>query len=266
MSSFITTKIKHKTHSQILLLIFAIISIQVISGEKEIDDFDDLEDEDDDEPEKEPIAKRQLNAVRDSIKHVFTPGIKFLTDSRIMKSMTNAITGKRVSTSPSSSTSTNSMNNFYRAFRTQLTKQSNAATQALIKQWQSLAKRLSNGRLAIGNLGAKLTNREESATKNTKADDVPPTVLPKEDKTATVVNSSIVPKAVKPKKKNTSLEPLYSMQQLPLGFPVMHPGYHPSSPMVGQPTGPLEQMVSGFLAPPPVYAVPQPGFAEWQAI
>jgi hypothetical protein len=217
--------------------------------------------------------------MRDSIKHVFSPGIKFLTDGRIRKSVTNAIAGSRVSASAATSSASNVVNNVYRALRTQWSKQSSAATQALIKQLQSLSKRLSNSRLAIGNLGAKLTNREESATKNTKADEAAPTALPKDDKTSSTLNSNAV-KAEKSNMKEKKVthqnpqhylgqqkfQPQMQLQQLPAGFPipVMHPGYHtPPQPLIGQPTGPMDPMVSGYLAPPAVYAVPQPQYSDW---
>lgn len=243
-----------------------ILSAQLISCDKEADEFDEFEDEDDDEPEKEPIAKRQMAAVRDTFKNVLTPSIKYLASGKMFKGMSSAIAGSRIGT-----TSSNAVNNFYKALRTQLTKQSSAATQAIIKQWQLLSKRLTNSRLAIGNLGAKLTNREESATKITKADEVNPTVLPKDDKTSSTVGSI---KAPKPKEKKQQQQPLQSyayqqgmqLQQLPAGFPVpvqplMHPGYHAMPP--AQATGPMDPMTGGYFAPPPVYAVPPATYSEW---
>lgn len=143
----------------------------------ELDEFDN-DDDDDDDKEKEPIAKRQLNAVRDSFKTIFGSSSKYVTNTRAIKALNALLSPKN----GGKVTAANVVNNLVSVLRTQLSKQSKVASATFAKQWQGLSKRIAAGRLALGNLGAKLTNREESATKNTKADEVVPTSLPDDKK------------------------------------------------------------------------------------
>lgn len=60
--------------------------------------------------------------------------------------------------------------------RSHWAKQTLDANQAFRRQLQTISKRLTNSKIIIGNLGAKLSNRDESSTKDaTKLDEAPPT-------------------------------------------------------------------------------------------
>ena len=144
------------------------------------EDLEELANEgDDEEEEKEPFAKRQLNTVRDTVRNAFGSGYKYISNGRLVKGVSSAITAVRPSVPGSL------MNNFLKAVRSGWNRQSEAASAALLKQLEHLSKRISSSKLAIGNLGAKLSNREESATKNTKAESAAaPTALPKSENQA----------------------------------------------------------------------------------
>ena len=198
------------------------------------DDFD--EDEDDDDKEKEPIAKRQLTAMRDTIKSVVGNGVKLLTNARFVKGVSNFVQKAPAATGTA-------VSNFYKTVRAQWLKQSSSAQQAIIKQLQAVTKRLSNSRLIIGNIGAKLSNREESATKNTKADDVSPTSLPKQE-------SERKEKAVKSSSSSSDTQDHQHHPQHPL----MHQQPYPFVPPIAQVMQPMSMyhQQSEYFAPPPV--------------
>lgn len=163
-----------------------VVFVQIAACDKSLDeDIEELANESDDEDEeKEPFAKRQLNTVRDTVKNAFGSGYKYISNGRLVKGVSSAITAVRPSVPGSL------MNNFLKAVRTGWNRQSEAASAAVLKQLEYLGKRISNSKLIIGNLGARLSNREESATKNTKADTAAaPTALPKSDNQQ--VNSTI---------------------------------------------------------------------------
>lgn len=225
----------NKTPKQIFLLAMLLMSSMVSAGssEDDVDDFD--EEEDEDEKEREPIAKRQLTAMRDTVKSVMGNGVKLLTNARFVKGVSNFVQKAPAATG-------SAVTNLFQAVRSHWVKQSTSAQQVLIKQLQGLTKRLSNSRLLIGNIGAKLSNREESATKNTKADDVAPTSLPKQE-------SERKEKSIQESSKHDHRQ--RDHQQL---MPMHHP--YPFAPPIAQVMHPLpmyhHDASSAFFAPPPI--------------
>lgn len=139
------------------------------------DDIDQFLDEEDSDDEPEPIKKRQLNVVRETLKSVVGGPIKFLTNGRLIKGVQAAIQTQRIP-KPGSGSGANSagsiIGTIYRTMRSNWIKQSVDASSALRKQLQTITKRLSNSKVIIGNLvgSHKMTNREESATKEATAD------------------------------------------------------------------------------------------------
>lgn len=227
-----------------LLFLSVLLVSSLVTAAASDEDIDDLEDDDDDDDkEKEPIAKRQFTAMRDTIKSVMGNSVKLLTNARVVKGVANF-----VQKAPSATGS--AAVNLYQAFRSHWLKQTSTAQKALIKQLQGLTKRLTNSRLLIGNIGAKLSNREESATKNTKADQVQPTSLPAEE--------------VKKESKSGRQERIRSSavrQEMPA--PMQIPGYPPFAPPI-PPLHPLQAIPSAhvyahpdaqYFAPPPIQAV-----------
>lgn len=141
------------------------------------DDIDQFLDEEDSDDEPEPIKKRQLNVVRETLKSVVSGPIKFFTNGRLIKGVQAAIQTQRIpkpgSGSGTAASSAGSIiGTIYRTMRSNLIKQSTDASSALRKQLQTITKRLSNSKVIIGNLvgSHKMTNREESATKEATAD------------------------------------------------------------------------------------------------
>lgn len=136
-----------------------------------------MDDEDtDDEPE--PIKKRQMNVLRDTIKSVVGAPVKFFTNGRLIKGVQMAIQSQRIPKPGSGSTvdangASNIIGTIFQTMRKQWAKNSVATSTALRKQLQTITKRLSNSKVIIGNLvgtSHKMTNREESATKEATAD------------------------------------------------------------------------------------------------
>ena len=173
---------------QVLLLI-TLLTFERVKCQNN-DDIDEFLDEEDNDDEPEPIKKRQMNVVRDTIKSVVGAPIKFFTNGRLIKGVQMAIQSQRHPKPPTGSTiaaangAGNIIGTIYRTMRSQLIKNSAGASSALRKQLQTITKRLSNSKVIIGNLvgSHKMSNREESATKEATADlSVPPTA---ETKTA----------------------------------------------------------------------------------
>lgn len=204
-------------------------------SDDDIDEFDD--DDDDDEKEKEPIAKRQLTAMRDTIKSVMGNSVKYLTNARFVKGVTNFVQKAPAATG-------SAVSNFYKAFRSQWLKQSSSAQSAIIKQIQGLTKRLTNSRLMIGNIGAKLSNREESATKNTKAEDVAPTSIPKQE-------SERKEKSIKENNERHHHDHQMHHQETQNMMQQAYP-FAPPIAQVMHPMQPMYHPESGYFAPPPV--------------
>lgn len=219
-----------------LLLSVLLLSTLVSAGsDEDIDDLD--EDDDDDEKEKEPIAKRQFTAMRDTIKSVVGNSVKLLTNARVVKGVSNFVQKAPAATGSAAV-------NLYQALRSHWLKQTSTAQKNLIKQLQGLTKRLSNSRLLLGNIGAKLSNREESATKNTKAEDVVPTSLPKEE-------SESRKETGKTKSQRQSLPP-----HMRHPYPFHQPMPHMPHPLQAIPSAHVyAHPDSQYFAPPPVQPV-----------
>ena len=158
------------------------------------DDIDEFLDEEDIDDDPEPIKKRQFNAVRDTIKTVVGAPIKFFTNGRLIKGVQMAIQSQRIpkpgagNPNSNSNGASNIIGTIYRTMRSQWSKNSQAATSSLRRQLQTITKRLSNSKVIIGNMVGthKMTNREESATKEATADLV---AAPTTAETKTVVKS-----------------------------------------------------------------------------
>lgn len=163
-------------HQQVLLLI-ALISMERVNCDQNNDDIDEFLDEEDNDDEPEPIKKRQFNAVRETIRSVVGAPVKFFTNGRLIKGVQMAIQSQRIPKPGSGSTVTangagNIIGTIYRTMRSQWSKNSQAASSALRKQLLTITKRLSNSKVILGNMvgSHKMTNREESATKEATAD------------------------------------------------------------------------------------------------
>lgn len=227
--------------SFLLLSVLLVSTLVTAASDEDIEDLE--EDDDDDDKEKEPIAKRQYTAMRDTIKSVVGNSVKLLTNARVVKGVTNF-----VQKAPSATGS--AAVNLYQAFRSHWLKQTSTAQKALIKQLQGLTKRLTNSRLMIGNIGAKLSNREESATKNTKAEDVEPTSLPKqEDKRESKSGNQ----RIRPFSDGVRQE--MASMQIP-GYPPFAPHMPHMHPLQAIPSAHVyAHPDSQYFAPPPVQAV-----------
>lgn len=150
------------------------------------DEFDAFDDDDDEEPE--PIAKRQFNAMRDTFRNVLTGSFRFLSNGRLIKGVQTAIqaaASRPAPTAVAASSATNAVSaaaasqavaNAFRTMRSAWVKRGQQGQNQVRKRLAQITKRLTNSRVILGNIGGqlhKLSNREESAEKETKADPKP---------------------------------------------------------------------------------------------
>ena len=224
---------------QVLFLV-ALLATTAIKCQDELDEFG-LEDEDDEiEKEKDPISKRQYNAVRDTIRNLASNTGKFIANNRFVKGVQNAISnyrrpagaGNPAASSVIASQTPNIVSTIYRQMRSHWAKQSADANQIFRRQLNTITKRLTNSKIIIGNLGSKLSNRDESATKEaTKTDEAAPTA---ESKIVLSKSEADSPPKTEENKISSTLQspvqdptPLVPMVQVPVMPPPHPPHHHP---------------------------------------